>query len=251
MTPKLKLPDAVGVPLRIPAAVSVSPVGSAPEVTAQEYVPMPPLAVKVVVGYAMPWLPAGSVSGASKLSVVSWMTFTEKFAAAGVKVSGASAGVPVPLFAPATSVQVDAAVPLALVFAEAGLNELPAVPVANATGMLSMPALLLRVVAVTVTGAVVVVALSGMYAGDAGPVLVIASSESTPANGLNLRTVLPVLPPVVPANRYCGSKRSATLSTARPNTLADWMGRGRQARPRGPVDAGAPISIDPPAVVTT
>jgi hypothetical protein len=44
------------------------------------------------------------------------------------------------VFAPATSVQVEAAVPLALVFAEAGLKELPAVAVANATGMLSIPA---------------------------------------------------------------------------------------------------------------
>ena len=124
------------------------------------------------------------------------MTFTVKFAAAGVNTNGASVGVPVPLFAPATRVQVDPAVPLALVFAEAGLNELPAVLVANATGMLSIPAWLLRVVAVTVTGAVVVVALRGMNTGDVGPVLLTASLESTPANGLNFLTVPPVEPPV-------------------------------------------------------
>src|SRR4029078_7519913 len=221
VTPKLKLPDVVVVPLRTPAVVSVSPAGSVPEVTAQEYVPMPPDAVKVVVGYAPPWVPAGSESGASKLSVVSWITFAEKFAAAGVNASGASAGVPVPLFAPATNVQVDAAVPLALVLADAGLNELPAVLVANATGMLSIPAWLLRVVAVTVTGAVAVVALSGMNTGEVGPVLLTASLESTPANGLNLLTVPPVEPPVVAANRYVGSTRSATRSTVRPNKLAD------------------------------
>ena len=80
--------------------------------------------------------------------------------------------------------------------------------VANATAMLSMPAWLFRVVAVTVTGAVVVVAFSGMNCGDDGPVLAASRRISTAANGENVFTVFDNPPPVVTASNSCGRKKS-------------------------------------------
>ena len=57
----------------------------------------------------------------------------------------------------------------------------------------------LRVVTVTLTGAVIEVWPTGMYCGELGPVPLPFSLISTAANGLNFLTVPPVLPPVVPA----------------------------------------------------
>ena len=51
VTPKLKLPTSWSCRSGH-RQYSHHPAGSVPEVTAQEYVPMPPVAVKVVVGYA-------------------------------------------------------------------------------------------------------------------------------------------------------------------------------------------------------
>ena len=49
---KLKVPLAVGVPERTPPELRLMPVGSAPDVTAQEYGAVPFAAVSVVEGYA-------------------------------------------------------------------------------------------------------------------------------------------------------------------------------------------------------
>jgi hypothetical protein len=133
------------------------------------------------------------------MSGVTWVTFTEKFAVAGVNTSGERAGVPVPVFVPLTRVQVEEAVPVASVLGVAGLKELPAVLVAKFTGIPLIPAWLFRVVALTVTGAVIVVLLSGISCGDDGPVLELLSWMSTTAKGLKVLTVVPTPPPVAAA----------------------------------------------------
>jgi hypothetical protein len=56
-----------------------------------------------------------------------------------------------------------------------------------------------RVVTLTVTGALVWLAPLGICCGELGAVLLVTSLMSTAANGLNFRTVPPVLPPVTPA----------------------------------------------------
>ena len=58
-TVKLEVPAALGVPLKTPAEDSVSPAGSAPEVTDQPYGGVPPVAANVWL-YALPTVPAGS-----------------------------------------------------------------------------------------------------------------------------------------------------------------------------------------------
>jgi hypothetical protein len=60
VTVKVNEPAAVGVPLRTPAEVSVTPAGSVPLETANVYGDCPPVAVIVVV-YAMPMLAPGKL----------------------------------------------------------------------------------------------------------------------------------------------------------------------------------------------
>src|SRR5579862_7545892 len=67
VTVKLKVPAAVGVPESRPLGASGTPVGVAPEVTANVYGGVPPDAV-MLWEYAMPKAPAGSVAGAGVIT---------------------------------------------------------------------------------------------------------------------------------------------------------------------------------------
>ena len=56
---RVKLPGSVGVPLRTPAVLRFRP-GGGTEVSDHVYGGVPPIAVSVWVGYAVPTVPAGS-----------------------------------------------------------------------------------------------------------------------------------------------------------------------------------------------
>ena len=63
---KLKEPEAVAVPERTPAGLSVTPEGSAPEVTENVYGPTPPEAVSV----ALMGVPSGTLGRVEGLTVI-------------------------------------------------------------------------------------------------------------------------------------------------------------------------------------
>ena len=69
VTVTVEVPAVVGFPVVFPVGASVIPGANAPEVTAKEYGPAPPLAVKVTE-YAAPTVAAGSVRGARASATV-------------------------------------------------------------------------------------------------------------------------------------------------------------------------------------
>src|SRR4051794_33748753 len=80
-------PVAVGVPLIAPPEASNSPVGRAPDVTANVYGPVPPEAVTLWPAYAVLKMPAGNPPPPVRLTVMTGQTTLKvKFCVASVPI---------------------------------------------------------------------------------------------------------------------------------------------------------------------
>ena len=102
-TVKFEVPGAAGVPLILPAALSVRGAGSEPTVTAHVYPPVPPLAAKVCE-YAVPAVPPGNdavvTAGAGLIVMLSAFVALEPPLAAFTVKFAVAATVGVPLITP-------------------------------------------------------------------------------------------------------------------------------------------------------